>query len=427
MSAPVATSHIAAAMILGISILCWASPGFVGVFALVPASTLTVHFYVWNIVTAGFTDTNPLVGAACAAVVGAGGMLVEKQCGEMEMAKYLVVSTAAASVGVFVIAFLALVAGTEGLFYMHYCGDVGLACCTLVALKQQCPDTGFGLLRAKWLPLAAISLLAAWEVVHPTHVATEVEIGEGKPTLPGSPLLIAVVATVFSWVYLRFFQQSATLTDKYGDASAAFAFKTFFPEVAQPVVGVACDAVFKLCHVVFCGFGQSIVDAEEEARRRAADEQVCALPPPPQLPRPPPNFLPRPPPMPYPVVSTPVAFPVVVPTISLPSPLSALFLSCLRCPLHSSSPVHRTRSDPLHRAALRWMCGGRLPSRPLPVAWSSLPQRRHRQRDLTALMWTYDETSCKEKVTKTATTTTFSPTQLGGAVKTEEPSPKAQD
>ena len=273
---PLPVTQLTAAAMVAVSIVTYLSPSMLSYLALIPANTLTVHAYVWNVLTSGLVAANPVTALLSAGVLVYGAK-AERQWGDIEMGKFLTATTAATSVAVFITTFVALVSGTEGLFYMHYCGDIGVACAVLVAMKQQCPDNEIipGVpIRVKWLPLAAVSLSLILELFFPTHIAIDSELGEGRATLRGSHLLHTTFGSFFAWIYLRFFQPNATYTARYGDVSPSFAFKTFFPDVIQPLVGAIADAVFTICNTLCCGFGASLIEAESEMLRRQQEDQV---------------------------------------------------------------------------------------------------------------------------------------------------------
>ncbi|KAJ9458372.1 Rhomboid-like protein 19 [Diplonema papillatum] len=265
------------ACIIVVSLLSWLSPSTLQYTALIPFNTLTGHFFVWNLLTAGISESSPLSGLLWGGIVWWCGSKVEALWGTTELLKFAAVITLACSVSIFFTSVAIYISGVEGLFYMYFCGDVGVAAAMLVAMKQLHPDEFVvpGVpFRMKWLPLLLVSLSLAYEIVLPTHIPTDAEIGESHPSLQGTHVAHAVLGTFVGWFYLRFYQTlSSSANTPVGDPSEAFAFRTLFPEPLSRPVGILADITFAVASKVVCGFGQAVIEAEAEARRKQEEEQ----------------------------------------------------------------------------------------------------------------------------------------------------------
>eukprot|EP01063_Lacrimia_lanifica_P041571 TRINITY_DN9735_c0_g3_i1.p1 TRINITY_DN9735_c0_g3~~TRINITY_DN9735_c0_g3_i1.p1 ORF type:complete len:332 (+),score=92.34 TRINITY_DN9735_c0_g3_i1:69-1064(+) len=261
-----------AGAILAVSLLSWQFPGLLHLTALIPANTITGHFYFWNVFTAGVAESSPVVGALSAGVVLWAGR-AEGSWGAVEVLKFYTIVTLACSAGVWFIALLAFMHGAEGWFYVYYCGDIGIAVAALVAMKQLQPESEVvpGVkLRTKWLPSAVVAVALVWELVFPTRVPTEAQIGSNRAVLRGTHVLHVLLGTYVSWFYLRFYQSLSS--GQIGTPTPAFAFNTFFPPPMQSLVAPLCDAIFKAANVVCCDFGTAVVDAEKAAKAREEEE-----------------------------------------------------------------------------------------------------------------------------------------------------------
>jgi uncharacterized membrane protein YhaH (DUF805 family) len=96
----------------------------------------------------------------------------------------------------------------------------------LVVVRQLIPEHSIGPsafnIRAKYVPLLALTVAITGAVARVTHVGT---------------LLYALCGFQLGWVYLRYFQRRE---NGYGDRSDAFSYDAFFPEpIARPVRVVA--------------------------------------------------------------------------------------------------------------------------------------------------------------------------------------------
>eukprot|EP01065_Artemidia_motanka_P027658 TRINITY_DN32850_c0_g1_i1.p1 TRINITY_DN32850_c0_g1~~TRINITY_DN32850_c0_g1_i1.p1 ORF type:complete len:361 (+),score=107.03 TRINITY_DN32850_c0_g1_i1:84-1085(+) len=252
-------------MAAGVLVSCLVSmysPSAVAMLAFVPAFTLTVHFYVWNLVTGFLVESSALTAVLAAVCIWCNGQMAEEIWGRFEMVRFVVVVSFATHITVFGYALFRYITGTEGVFYQSFCGALGLAQAVLVAQAQLRPDeqpVPSVPIRWKSAPLIVACIAAVWEVAYPTHIPTESEIGVGMPLFRGTDLFHAFLSPWFAWVYLRFFQKTTVGQQIPGDVSESFALKTFFPTPIQPAVGAAASAVFSVVSVT--GFGAALREA----------------------------------------------------------------------------------------------------------------------------------------------------------------------
>eukprot|EP00755_Sulcionema_specki_P032352 Sspe_Gene.98557::Locus_71959_Transcript_1_1_Confidence_1.000_Length_1180::g.98557::m.98557 len=270
MNAGVVTKAVAGT-ILVTSVLSPFAQSLISLLALIPVNTITVHFYIWNLLTVGLIDTSIFLGLPAAGVVLWAGSYLEPLWGSDELARYLAIVTVASSVSTFILCMISYSSGTLGTIYMYYCGALGTATALLVALKQLRPDEEVvpGVpVRCKALPLAVVVVVFLIDVVLPSHVPTEAEIGDGKAILRGSNSYFTFMGFYFGWVYLRFFQSLSSSPN--GDVSEPFSFHHFFPEPVQPVVKYLGSLTFRV--VAALGFGKAIIEEETASARRKLEQ-----------------------------------------------------------------------------------------------------------------------------------------------------------
>jgi len=98
---------------------------------------------------------------------------------------------------------------------------------------------------------------------------------------------LAWIGFVVSWTYLRFYRRSPALTAAtggetatvQGDASDTFAFTSFFPEAAHPVLHPAASAVYAaLVALRVCTpFSAAAIDASNESAAARADAGLPSI------------------------------------------------------------------------------------------------------------------------------------------------------
>ena len=238
-------------------------------------STITGSLYIWNLVTTGVVETSPVIGIFAAAVSLWASSELEPLWGTREMIRFLLIVTTACSFCLFLITLFMYMGGVEGLFYMYFGGALGTVSALFVAVKQGNPDSNIipqVPLRIKWIPVLFVTISLLWELVFPTHIPTDAEIG-GAPQR-GTHVLHVLLGWFVSWFYLRFYQR---INGGIGDTSSTFAFQEFFPDPAKAVVGSIANAVFKTVSIT--GFGKDLIEAEEAAARKAEEENLFGTAP----------------------------------------------------------------------------------------------------------------------------------------------------
>eukprot|EP01062_Namystynia_karyoxenos_P056080 TRINITY_DN47037_c0_g1_i1.p1 TRINITY_DN47037_c0_g1~~TRINITY_DN47037_c0_g1_i1.p1 ORF type:complete len:367 (+),score=131.87 TRINITY_DN47037_c0_g1_i1:72-1103(+) len=269
-------SAVLAGSVLALSLACNVFPALIPLTAFVPSSTLTGHFYIWNIFTGFAVETWVVAAVPAAVVVAHVGGAVEHVWGSVEFVKFTAAVAAMTHATVLVYVVIKYVAGTEGLFYMYFSGGTGLAQAVLVAQAQlHGDDRPFAVAPLRWRHVPAALALAGtvWELAAPRHVPSDAEIGEGRPLLRGTWLFHAILSPWYAWAYLRFFQRYRPAQTVPGDVSAQFAFRNFFPGPLELPAGVIANAAFALASLA--GFGAAVRDAA--AARAAGGEGFGAL------------------------------------------------------------------------------------------------------------------------------------------------------
>jgi len=245
-------------------------------FALVPASTLGM-LYFWNLLTGAlFHSYYHLFDAILSSlVVLLSGSPLVSLWESNELFKFMILSCLASGFGTyfFEIGQYLLTPynpNTDHIF-LGYGGSYGLVLALLIALKQNFPDTqlGSGPVSIKNLPFLYLVLCGVLSLVH----------GDA------SICVFAVSGGLWSWVYLRFFQNK---NGTIGDLSNDFTFASLFPEFLQGSVRVITRPLSLLC----CGTSKrdtssytlpvSAPQSTEADRRRqvglkALDERIAKI------------------------------------------------------------------------------------------------------------------------------------------------------
>ncbi|KAG0576582.1 hypothetical protein KC19_5G091300 [Ceratodon purpureus] len=202
-------------------------------FALIPGRFIP---YVWNIITAGYLETSifglvPSIGALLLA-----GRHLEPFWGSKEFMKFIVYVNLFTCASTFVLAvFLYFITRQGDYLYAPISGFHGILAGFLVAVKQIGPEQEIPVLklRAKWAP----SLFVSFGILSSLFFPAPIQI-----------VPFIVFGTYGAWMYLRYFQKKPEAGLK-GDASAEFAFATFFPVPLQNFVNPISTVFEKM----FCG------------------------------------------------------------------------------------------------------------------------------------------------------------------------------
>ena len=213
---------LALLLILGV-----AAPQHVSaVLGLVPGYTLS-NYYLWTFVTAGLLHTRLLVGVVNVLCFAAASPSLERVWGSRPWLSYLLLVDVCIQVVLFAL-LISLYALTESELFLFrsVCGFSGVNAAVAVALKQRWPEqpiathshpalTALPAIRYEHLPFIVCSLnvvawLAGW--------------------LSGVDVLLLLLGTVISFVYLRFYSVDPD-TGEVGDLRADFSFASLFPDV----------------------------------------------------------------------------------------------------------------------------------------------------------------------------------------------------
>lgn len=215
-------------LLLAAFVVQYVVPSTRNYLCLVPGRTLPC---VWNLVTAGFVTTNPVLVVAEAIAILFLARAVEPMYGSKEFLKFLFIVDFSTCLATFACAYVAFAVsvGTQSeragqVLYSEFSGFHGVVAGLLVAVKQVLPDHEFKLfgvisLSSKWLPTLFVLIGSG--------VALAVKAWNYVPFL--------LFGFYSAWVYLRFFQQQPE-TNLRGDPSEDFKFSAFFPGFLHPVI-----------------------------------------------------------------------------------------------------------------------------------------------------------------------------------------------
>jgi len=194
------------------------------------------HFWVWTAFTHCFLEIHLWEVIIDIGTILLVGKLIEPLWGAMEMLIFfLIINSGVAVLCAFFYYLLYMFTfNTELLFDVHIHGLSGYLAGVSMAVKQIMPDlvlakTPLGKMTNRNIPLAVFSL---------TFIMWAIGMVEGSYcTMFGTGLVV-------SWIYLRFYQVHNN--GSRGDMADSFAFKTLFPNVVQPPIGIISNVVFSL-------------------------------------------------------------------------------------------------------------------------------------------------------------------------------------
>jgi len=153
-------------------------PSSVLVFALVPANTITVHYFVWNLFTGGLFETSFVMAImnVIAVIIVCPGL--ERAWNSRLLVKFVVVVNILNSLSVFALSiFFFAVTQNDAYLFWEICGFSGLNAAFSVGLKQRFaekPVTPFSFLsfyRVKHVPVCV--LLLGWVLYFLGYVAVK--------------------------------------------------------------------------------------------------------------------------------------------------------------------------------------------------------------------------------------------------------------
>ncbi|KAJ1956469.1 hypothetical protein EC988_001334 [Linderina pennispora] len=211
--------------------------------------------YPWTVVTTAFVEPNiAFMLCGLAVLVTVGGFL-ERQWGPRHYALFLlVVGVVPVVTAVLAVIIVCTVRADSTLLYTTQIG--GLAAMVsgfTVGLKQLIPDYNVKLFRGS-VGFRMNDLPGFYTLVAPIMFTLLGRLGG---------VLLVNIGFFEAFVYLRFYKRDGPI---HGDRSDAFAFGTFFPEFAQPVVRRIANGVYWAavkCRLVMSDEGyQQAIDLE---------------------------------------------------------------------------------------------------------------------------------------------------------------------
>ncbi|EON67974.1 hypothetical protein W97_07120 [Coniosporium apollinis CBS 100218] len=236
--------------------------------AIVPRQSIV---YPWVCLTAALVEQNIFGLLITGATVFYGGRYLERAWGSSEFAKFILFVAMIPNILSWVLYYLFFaLSGSDRALNTTISGGIQLQAAFLVAFKQLVPEhtvaiaKGFIRMRVKHFP--AIFLLG--NTVSGLVFGTE------------TALFLAWFGFFTSWIYLRFYRTSPSLSSTAtgesgtvkGDASDTFSFAHFFPDPVQTVLAPVADKVYDtLVTLRICSpFSDEDIDAgNEQASARA--------------------------------------------------------------------------------------------------------------------------------------------------------------
>ncbi|KAL6068171.1 hypothetical protein QOT17_008416 [Balamuthia mandrillaris] len=209
-------------------------PPLFNVLALIPANTFLAHFWVWNLITSAFVETNFLGVLVTVLILLQTGRQLELMWGTIEFLRFVLVVTILSSIITFCCIFIVYLCtySTDLLFEYSVYGSGALFAGLVVTMKQAHPEREitffFVKLRVKQLPMIVFCLSVLMAILF------------------RAPQPFMFWGLVVSWVYLRFFQRQPGNKSVVGDLTPGFSFSSFFPENMQPTMSTIGDIFYNL-------------------------------------------------------------------------------------------------------------------------------------------------------------------------------------
>ncbi|KAJ1720694.1 hypothetical protein LPJ53_004709 [Coemansia erecta] len=196
--------------------------------------------YPWTLATTTFVEPNILLLLYGLCMLATVGRFLEQQWGTRGYLQFLLVlGTVPAVVALLALGLLSLVKGDNEILYTAAVGGLaGVLSGFTVGLKQLAPDYTVKVFRGA-LGFRVNDLPGLYTLVFPIVFTLLGQLGG---------VLLVNLGFFVAFVFLRFYRRSGNVL---GDRSAAFAFCSFFPEFAQPVVRRISDVVYRAA--VACG------------------------------------------------------------------------------------------------------------------------------------------------------------------------------
>eukprot|EP01130_Rhizamoeba_saxonica_P014557 TRINITY_DN6374_c1_g5_i1.p1 TRINITY_DN6374_c1_g5~~TRINITY_DN6374_c1_g5_i1.p1 ORF type:complete len:264 (-),score=37.34 TRINITY_DN6374_c1_g5_i1:736-1527(-) len=192
------------------------------------------HFRVWNIITSGFVHINLLSLPGNISFLVLCGRYLEPIWGKHELFKFiLLVNITSAFATCLTRILLYFIFYQPFLLINNSGGFSSVTAAFCVALKQLTNEQeimGYKF-KSKFLP--AIMILWTFAI-------------SMLPFMSGalSEILVVLYGSLFSWIYLRWYQVNRNIT---GDNSEQFQFSHFFPEFLESKVAVISNIFFSIC------------------------------------------------------------------------------------------------------------------------------------------------------------------------------------
>ena len=208
---------------------------------ITPGNLIPPNFWIWTIFTHQLIEINVFCLILSFSILVYSCKVLEPLWGMVSFGTFFAVTTVFSgllSAAVYLICYV-LTFNITYLFDVNIYGFAGYIGGFLVALKQCRGDTmlvGSVGLFIKHLPLLYVLLCLVLRLTG---------------FLPRGNFVLAIMGTMVSWTFLRFYQSHSR---GRGDAAESFAFKTFFPHPFQSPIGVMSDGIFKvllrlrICH-----------------------------------------------------------------------------------------------------------------------------------------------------------------------------------
>ena len=227
---PPATACIVGLSLL-IHIISYFGSGAVRLLALSPSRTITVNFYVWNVVTGSFLETNVIKAAlAFPALFWAAGKL-EKAWGAKALMQLLLMCAGLSGlVMLFWKVLLYILSGSSKSsgFFSNLYGCTGLILAAVVGLVRSNPELRVGLVHLRHIPLPLLVIYTFLGFSLPPSVLFFHDLG-------------------LAWV--SFFVAFAFINWKHPSADGtAFALDVFFPDAVRPAMRAALILTIGFLH-----------------------------------------------------------------------------------------------------------------------------------------------------------------------------------
>ena len=202
-----------------------AAPQYVsGVLGLVPGYTVS-NYYLWTFVTAGLLHTSLLIGSVNIAVFVAVSPFLERVWGSRSWLLYLLLVDVCIQVVLFAL-MISLYAVTESELFLFrsVCGFSGVNAAIAVAMKQRWADQ-------QLVTHSNLALLHSVRYEHLPFIVCSASVLLWLSGWLGVDVLLVLLGTVISFVYLRFYSVDAD-TGEVGDLRSDFSFASLFPRRA---------------------------------------------------------------------------------------------------------------------------------------------------------------------------------------------------